>query len=164
MMWTLFCKALGAVLVCAAGGAAGWRKGEQGMAQARRTEEMAQYLLHIKDGLEFRCEPTRQALCRAKPPLWLGEPPPEGPDFPAAVALWLDGAKPVCPAQEWEWFAGALSALGTQDAQASRQQLAFAAGRLLEAARSREQAAKEHRRLLRTAGFALGAGLALFFL
>ena len=60
--------------------------------------------------------------------------------------------------------AGALAALGTQDAKAECQQLAFAANRLLESARERERTAREHRRLLRTAGFALGAGAALLFL
>lgn len=163
-MWPLFCKALGSLLVCAAGGALGWAKGEQAMLAARRTLEMAQYLLRIKDGLEFRCEPTRQALCRAAPPVWLGAPPPAGPAFHAASARWLENARGACPAEEWKWFSEVLAALGTQDAKAECQQLAFAANRLLESARERERAAREYRRLLRTAGFALGAGAALLFL
>ena len=163
-MWTLFFKALGSLLVCAAGGAMGWAKGEQAMLAARRTLEMAQYLLRVKDGLEFRCEPTRQALSRAGPPPWLGPPPPEGPAFHTAAARWLEDAEASCPAEEWEWFSGALAALGTQDAKAACRQLAFAANRLLACAQERERAARERRRLLRTAGFALGAGAALMFL
>ena len=173
-MLGILLKGIGALCVVAAGGLAGWRKGEQVMRRVQVLEEMIGVLSAVKNNLQFQRDRTYDVLygaLRTDENRFLHLPWEilrDGPQMEDTLSAMLEQMRKAheqeLPAQELDWFCAALRSLGKCPAGQAEQKLAYAAAQLSDTLHTARREAAQQQKLYRTVGLSFGGVAALLLL
>ncbi len=173
-MWKLMFKMIGALLIVCAGGALGWRKGDDCARRVRVLGELCAFLDAVRRELHFRCGRTEEILAQAQRGTALRALPLYFADLDAGSGLQEQLESALCRTEreiadvtlpsERAALRAALEGLGAYAAQEEEQRLAHAQATLERALSAARAEAAVRQKLYRTVGLSLGGAAALLLL